>query len=212
MRHDVRAIGVILAIAAVLTGCQPAPAPATQPQSAVTENRSRESSPRDSNQAAPAAASNDNAPAAADPSEIAEVRIHHEVLLHAALYRAAWSSSVGGSSFALLQPMQEQDPPDLGIEAEDFRARVLRELQDLGVPVAWALSTWRTQSADYFPGTDKPATRLTIAVLRRDSNQATVTAEVGDRTAGSRSSRQGAIATWDGAAWSIERNGLRVEW
>jgi hypothetical protein len=142
-----------------------------------------------------------------------ERRIRQEVLLHAAMYRAAFESRVpGGPSYFVLEPVQEDHPPDLGAVPADFRVRVLTELAGLGAPLAWAPSTWRTPAQDFFPGTNQPATRLQIRILQRIDEQATVIGEVADRTAGIGSSRQGVIATWDGERWNIERDRVRVEW
>lgn len=144
--------------------------------------------------------------------QVGELRISQEVLLHAALYRAAFAARVGEARHVILEPVSEQHPPNLGVDPSEFRSGVLVELRDLGMTVAWAPSTWRTQAADVFPGTDEPATRLTAAIISRDEDQATVTAEIGDRTAGSLSSRQRVTATWDGARWRVERGRARVIW
>lgn len=138
--------------------------------------------------------------------------IQREVLLHAALYRVAYQSNVAGPvGYFLLEPVDESDPPELGTNASEFRLCVIAQLANLGVPVAWVPETWR-RGDDFYPGTTQLATRLRIKILHRNEDQATVTAEVGDTTAGVGSSRQGVTATWDGANWSIDRDQARVVW
>ena len=143
---------------------------------------------------------------------IGVLRVSQEVLLHATLYRAAFDARVGDAAHFILEPISEDFPPDLGVEPAEFRSRVLEQLTDVQPPVAWAPSTWRTHVADVFPGTNERATRLTARIISRDDDQATVTAEIGDRTADSRSSRQTVTATWDGVDWRIERGRATVVW
>lgn len=140
-------------------------------------------------------------------------RAQQEILLQAALYRAAYQSNVGDfTRHFLLQPVEDSDPPNLGLDPGEFRRRVLAQLADLNVPIAWLPQTWRSQGVDHFPGTDSRATRLRIKIVRRDENQATVAGEVSDWTADIGASRQGVTATWDGAKWNIERDRVRLVW
>lgn len=144
----------------------------------------------------------------------AEARVEQEVLLHAALYRASHQTNAasGHTKHFLLQPVEEANPIDLGVEPEEFRLRVLAALDDLGAPVAWLPETWRTHDVNYFPGTSEPATRLRIKITRRDEDQATIVGEVGDWTATVGGSRQGITATWDGRRWNIDRDRVRLVW
>lgn len=142
----------------------------------------------------------------------ADALLRQEAALHAALYRAAFDSNVGGASHFVLDPIDDPNPPPLGARPEEFRAQVLRDLSDLGHPVEWLVDTWRTQGPDYFPGTQDLATRLTARIIQRLPEIATVQAEVSDRTHGSRCSRQRVTASWDGLHWVIERDPVRVEW
>jgi hypothetical protein len=136
-----------------------------------------------------------------------------EILLHAAMYRAAFETNVGDwTEHFVLEPVRESNPPDLGIEPEEFRLRVLSALSDLGSPVAWVTETWRSRAVDVFPGTAERATRLRISILERDENAGTVTGEVGDWTADIGASRQGVRCRWDGLAWQVERDPVRMVW
>ena len=140
-------------------------------------------------------------------------RAQQEILLQAALYRAAYESNVGDfTRHFLLQPVEDTDPPNLGMDPGEFRRRVLAQLADLSVPFAWLPETWRSKGVDRFPGTEQRATRLRIRIMHRDENQATVTAEVSDWTADVGASRQGVTATWDGMKWNIERDRVRLVW
>jgi hypothetical protein len=144
---------------------------------------------------------------------VADARIGQEILLHAALYRAAYQSNVGDfTSHFVLQPVDEADPIDLGVEPDEFRLRVLAELADLGAPIAWRSESWQEHPIDLFPGSHEVATRLQIKIIQRIEDQATVIGEVGDQTAGVGSSRQGVTATWDGKRWNIERDRVRLVW
>lgn len=143
---------------------------------------------------------------------VGDLRIQQEILLHAAMYRAAYESNIGRAGRYLIDPVREEIAPDLGVEPADFRLRVLAELADLGVPVAWVPATWQTQAADLFPGTGETATRLSITISRRDEDHAAVIGEISDRTAGAGGSRQGVTATWDGLRWNIDRDPVRVVW
>ncbi len=136
-----------------------------------------------------------------------------EILLHAAMYRAAHESRVTHNTrFFVLDPVDERDPPDIGIDSEEFRLRVLGALDDLGSPVAWVTETWRSQGVDRFPGTGDLATRLRISILERNEETGMVIGAVGDWTAGGGASRQGVTCRWDGLIWQIERGPVRMVW
>jgi hypothetical protein len=197
--------GWAIVLVCLLSGCkskQSADAPEpTAGMAAAATHETRDSQPVES------------APGERPPSlPIGALRVEQEVLLYAALYRAAFRARVGDANHVILEPVSEEFPPNLGVEPAEFRKRVLEQVRDFGVPIDWAPSTWRTHLADTFPGSDEKATRLIARIISRDEDQATVTAEIGDRTADSRSSRQIVIATWDGQAWQIERGRARVVW
>jgi hypothetical protein len=142
-------------------------------------------------------------------------RARQEILLHASLYRAAYESRVARNlSHFVLEPVKEYNPPDIGIDSEEFRLRVLGSLDDLKVPMAWVTETWRRTGVDRFPGEEpRPlATRLRIVILIRDENAGIVRGEVGDWTAGGGASRQGVTCRWDGLMWQIERDPVRMTW
>jgi hypothetical protein len=149
-------------------------------------------------------------PAVGDP------RARQEILLHAAMYRAAYESRVArNTSHFVLDPVKEANPPDIGINPEEFRLRVLGSLNDLGVPMAWVTETWRSQGVDRFPGVGDPgpvATRLRITIVVRDVDSGVVKGEVGDWTAGGGASKQGVTCRWDGLSWQIERDPARMVW
>jgi hypothetical protein len=167
-------------------------------------------------------------PAVSDP------RARQEILLHASMYRAAYDSRVSRStSHFVLDPMKENHPPDIGIDPEEFRLRVLGSLDVIGAPIAWVTETWRSQGVDRFPeppgagdsgspgspGSSAPpappgpvATRLRISILERDENTGIVIGEVGDWTAGGGASKQGVTCRWDGLTWRIERDPVRMVW
>jgi hypothetical protein len=140
--------------------------------------------------------------------------IRQEVLLHAALYRAAYETNVGDfTRHFLLEPVHESNPPHLGVDAAEFKQQVLAELsKHISDPVAWVEDTWRTPDIDFFPGTEDRATRLRIRIFSRDETFATITGEVGDWTADVASSRQAVTATWDGLGWTIKRDRVRLVW
>lgn len=146
------------------------------------------------------------------PFSIKQLRIEQEVLLHAALYRAAYASNVGGQDRFVLEPATEDQPPELGVEPEVFRQRVLEHLMDLHVAIAWRELGWSERAADLFPGTGERATRLLIRIERRDPDSATIVAEISDQTASAPSSRQRVRAEWDGQRWVITRDPVRLVW
>lgn len=147
---------------------------------------------------------------------VANPRARQEILLQASLYRAAYDSRVSRStSHFVLDPVKESYPPDIGIDPEEFRLRVLGSLNDLGVPIAWVTETWRSKGIDRFPGVGDPgplATRLRITIISRDENTGVVSGEVGDWTAGGGASKQGVTCRWDGLTWQIERDPVRMVW
>lgn len=146
---------------------------------------------------------------------IADPRMSMEVYLHVTLYRAAYESNVGDfTRHFLLEPARDQTGFKFEMPDREFRLRVLAALNDLNVPIAWAgpMRANAISEGETFPGTGDLATRLKVRIIRRIDDQATVMAEVGDWTAHVGSSRQGVTATWDGEAWSIERDRVRLFW
>ena len=150
---------------------------------------------------------------AAMPS-LNDARAQQEIMLHAALYRAAYQSNVGDfTRHFLLEPVHDSENLTPSIDRHEFNLRVLADLADLNVPMAWAGSaTGSAPPVEYFPGTRERATRLRIRILQRLADQATVQAEVGDWTADVGSSRQAVTATWDGQNWAIQRDRVRLVW
>jgi hypothetical protein len=146
---------------------------------------------------------------------ITDVRITMEIDLHAALYRAAYRSNVGDfTRHFLLEPARDETGYKVDLPEREFRLRVLAALNDLNVPIAWAgpMTATAVSEGETFPGTGDLATRLRIRIMRRIDEQAMVLGEVADLTPHVGSSRQGVTATWDGAAWSIERDPVRLFW
>jgi hypothetical protein len=135
-----------------------------------------------------------------------------EILLHVALYRAAYQTRVSKLDHIILEPVSESDPPDIGIDPEEFRLRILGALDDLPSPLAWITETWRRAAIDYFPNTDERATRLRITILQRRDDEGVVVGEISDWTADLGASKQKVTCTWDGLAWNLERDRVRVEW
>ncbi len=152
-------------------------------------------------------------PSVSAQRDYVENRIKQEVMLHAAMYRAAFQYRVNKDAlYFVLEPVQEENAPDLGVDPANFRRQVLERLSELGAPFAWVSSTWRTTGADFFPSTNHKATRLRIKIVHRDQEQATVKGEVSDVTRDEPSSRQAVTATWDGQNWIIERDRAQVVW
>lgn len=135
-----------------------------------------------------------------------------EILLHAAMYRAAYQTRVSHLERFVLEPVSENDPPDIGLDPEEFRLRVLSALNDLGVPIAWVTETWRNRAIDYFPGSADRATRLRITIAQRNDNTGIVTGEISDWTADLGASKQRITCRWDGLMWQIDRDPLRMVW
>jgi hypothetical protein len=150
--------------------------------------------------------------AVAEMPAVSDPRVQQEILLHAALYRAAIQASVGSTGRFVLEPAHDSAPPLLGVNPSEFRLRVLASLADLHLPIAWAPPNWRDQQVDYFPETQDKATRITVMISNRDQNNATVSGEFGDRTWQDRNSRQAFTATWDGVQWNVQRDRTRVVW
>jgi len=146
-----------------------------------------------------------------------------EIRLHQALYREALRDRVDDAARpVLLQPMPADELPErLTIDDREFYLRVLAGLHDLnsgvgdvpgGIPgVAWT-TVEPAVEAEFFPGSRTLATRLSFEILERNESEATVIAEVRDRTAHVGASQQRVRATWDGRAWQTERVGARVVW
>jgi len=198
----------------LLGGCHGGPKGSGSPMPPETMN-SPAPAPGQSTVAAAdeAATANSAAMVVATMPSIADARIRQEILLHAALYRAAYETNVGDfTRHFVLEPVVEAEPPNLGVDPNEFRLRVLAELVDLHVPIAWLPATWKTGGMDFFPGTQDRATRLRIKITKRVEPQATILGEVGDWTAEVGSSRQGVTATWDGIRWNIQRDRVRLVW
>jgi hypothetical protein len=135
-----------------------------------------------------------------------------EILLQAVMYRAAYETRVSHLDRFVLEPVNENDPPDIGIDPEEFRLRVLGALNDLGVPMAWVTETWRSRGIDLFPGSSERATRLRITIAQRNESTGIVQGEISDWTADLGSSKQRVTCRWDGLAWQIERDPVRMVW
>jgi hypothetical protein len=143
---------------------------------------------------------------------VANALARREILLHVTLYRAAYQTRVSRLDHIVLEPATEDDPPDIGIDPEEFRLRILGALDDLPSPVAWITETWRSVAIDYFPNTNERATRLRISILQRRDDEGVVVGEISDWTADLGASKQKVTCTWDGLAWNLERDPVRVEW
>lgn len=147
---------------------------------------------------------------------VSDPRARQEIALQASMYRAAYDSRVSKTTgHFVLDPVKEDHPPDIGVDPEEFRLRVLGSLDDLGVPIAWVTETWRSTGVDHFPGLGEPgpvATRLRITITQRDEHAGIVLGEVGDWTAGGGASKQGVTCRWDGLTWQIERDSVRMTW
>jgi hypothetical protein len=136
-----------------------------------------------------------------------------EILLNVALYRAAYQTRVSRQLDGIvLEPVVDGNPPDTFIDPEEFRLRILGALENLPTPVAWITETWRSAAIDYFPGTNDRATRLRITILERHEDTGTVLAEISDWTADLGASKQKVTCTWDGLAWNLERDSVRMVW
>ena len=143
---------------------------------------------------------------------VANALARREILLHVALYRAGYHTRVSKLDHIVLEPVSESDPPDIGIHPEEFRLRILGALDDLPSPVAWITETWRRAAIDYFPNTNERATRLRITILQRRDDEGVVVGEISDWTADLGASKQKVTCTWDGLAWNLERDPVRVKW
>ena len=116
-----------------------------------------------------------------------------EILLHAALYRAAYDENVGEyTSYYLLDPAPARPGT---IDEGAFHLRVLAELSGLMVPIAWAPAS-PGADPDLFPGTAHLATRLAFRIDERSADGRTVGGELRDTTIHAASSRQGFTARW----------------
>ncbi|MEE9129710.1 MAG: hypothetical protein V3T84_06795 [Phycisphaerales bacterium] len=138
-----------------------------------------------------------------------------EILLHAALYEAAYHTRLADAAERFLLDEAEAAPIDLlPITRREFRLRVLSALAGLGFPVAWA--RWESdppgRSYEPFPHAREPATHLGFRVIERIDEQATIIAEVSAHTPGRRSARRRVTCIWDGAEWSVTARGLRMVW
>src|SRR5690606_22235359 len=109
---------------------------------------------------------------------IADPHLRQELLLHVALYAAAYESRIDRHArYVMIEPATEINPPSLAVSKREFRLRLLAELASWDVPVAFAPAAEGSgPEAGFFPGTREPATRLRIAILQRIEDQATVIA------------------------------------
>lgn len=140
-----------------------------------------------------------------------------EIDLQASLYRAAHRDNVGEiTSHFLLEPLPESQMPPLAIPRRAFRLRVLAELADLGVPIAWTtIDTAPTPGSVSYPGTRELATRLRVSIVSRDPDDPdglTVVADLADFTGHVGASRQRIEATWTDGVWELDRIGARTVW
>lgn len=223
--------------ASLFVGCQSAPSsPPAQPSAASANQADSESTagaaildevePAGSSAAPPPAATNEPSPAAPQPLMTAraaamrvaampaliDARERREVLLHAAMFRAAMDSNIAGyTTHFLLEPAPESSIAPMSIDLAEFRLRVLARLDRPIITAAWNprpgdRSEWT------FPGTRELVTRLSIRINERIDDQATVKGEISDTTHSIGSSRQGVTATWDGERWNVERDRVRIVW
>jgi hypothetical protein len=133
-----------------------------------------------------------------------------EVRLLAALYRAAYEMRPEGMSRHVLL-----DAPagrlEVHMPGRELALRVLAELTDL-VSVAWNPSRDTAPGeAIRFPGTREPASRLSVRILERNDNLATVRAMIGAAAPEGGTSRM-VTATWDGEQWRIAPHRVRIVW
>jgi hypothetical protein len=143
---------------------------------------------------------------------LTDLRTQMELLLQAELYRAAFRTRRDTSrNFCVLEPANDPYPVGKVIDDREFRLRILAELMDLDVPLAWVLPRNRNQP-EKFPGTDQFATRLGIRIIRRQPEIATVHAEVSNWTADAGGSRLLMQASWNGQSWDLQPEGVRVFW
>lgn len=143
---------------------------------------------------------------------VSDEKVRKLILLHAALYHAAYESNVGDfTRHYLLQTIEDPEVASLSIDPAEFRLRVLASLVDIGRAVAWGPDLQTLQPpAERFPASRELATRLRVRLLNRSADGRTVEAEVGDVTANVGSARQNVTATWDGKAWTLRRDGVQV--
>jgi hypothetical protein len=145
---------------------------------------------------------------------VTDERPRREILLHAALYRAAWATNVGDFTRHYLLAPRAEDPDIAGlIDPPEFRLRVIAQLADIGLPIAWVppREAGGTRS-DTFPGTKHLATRLGFDIRERSHDGLTVNGVIWDETAHVGSSRQRVTARWVDGAWHIERDRVRTIW
>jgi len=213
------AVGLTVASVIALGGCQQPQQTADEPSRADTEQPQQppirhgrvakpDVVPADVNTASKAAQVVATLPTVENPWTRREIRLHE------ALYREAWLGRMDDASRpVLLQPMPADELPErLTTDDREFYLRVLAGLHELDVPgVAWT-TVEPAVEAEFFPGSRTLATRLSFEILQRNEAEATVIAEVSDRTAHVGASQQRVRATWDGRAWQTERVGARVAW
>lgn len=137
-----------------------------------------------------------------------EVWAESEIQLQAALFEAAWARRTDSANReAVLTAVQGVRRP-AGEAARETQLRVLaameRWAEEQNVQVRWAEGAAGTGER-----------RLRAEIVGRDEAQATVWAEVGEdwsRDTGRSSWRIRVEAVWDGAAWRVRDDGLRMQW
>ncbi|MHC4948293.1 MAG: hypothetical protein ACYTG1_08530 [Planctomycetota bacterium] len=135
-----------------------------------------------------------------------------EIRLHAALYRETLAGNVGDvTEHFLLEPFGDDATARLALPTRELRLRILAELSDLRVPVAWTVADPAPDPPPtFFPGTRELATRLRVRIVERTPDE--VRAEVSDLTGHVGGSRQQVVATWADDGWEVRREGPRLVW
>ena len=138
-----------------------------------------------------------------------------EIKLHGALYRLAFESkSARSNRYCLLEPVRFGLPLKLAISPREFRLQVLGGLADLDASLAWGESVEGEPSErESFPSTRHQATRLRIRFQGdRNDSSSPIRGVISDWTVGLGASQQGFTAIWDGSAWQITRDRVRLAW
>lgn len=150
----------------------------------------------------------------AQQAPIEDKATRREIELHVALYRLAFESkSVRDNRYCLLEPLGEGMPLNLAMTPREFRLQVLGRLFDLDAALAWGESIQGEPSErEYFPGTRHQATRLRFRIEDRNDDSSPIRGVISDWTVGVGASRQGFSASWDGSAWQITRDRVRLAW
>jgi len=148
-------------------------------------------------------------------SPVADAAIRQEIQLWSALFNEVIKAS-GSRHILLSQPEIDEMPLSgmsgmSGMSNREFRLRVLAELASAPVMAAWAVSD-SSGLPQMFPGTREPAARVQVDIRERDRAAAEITAEWSVQHPKGGGMRQGVQATWDGRAWSVESENIRLEW